>query len=403
MHSKPIGWTMRGSAAYRRVSLALFLAGFATFSLLYCVQPLLPVLAQDFHISPAASSLALSLTSGFLALGVLCAGAISEVLGRRGLMFMSMSSAALLNIVSAIVPDWHAMLIVRALEGFLLGGVPAVAMAYLAEEIHPESLGSSMGLYVGGTALGGMLGRVGVGILTEFFSWRVALGVFGALDLLAAAGFFALLPPSRNFVRRTSLDAAYHLAAWHRHLRHRGLPFLFAIGFLVMGSFVTIYNYAGFRLSEPPYDLTPGQMSLVFTVYIFGVIASTAAGRMSDIIGRGPVLIAGTLHARLGIGLTLFESLTGVIAGIAFVTMGFFVSHAVASGWVGRMADGAKGHATSLYLLTYYIGASVMGSIGGSFWTAGHWPAVAAFTGAQFALALAAALWLQRGEIADRS
>ncbi len=103
MDSKPIGWTMRGSADYRRVSLALFLAGFATFSLLYCVQPLLPDLARDFRISPAASSLALSLSSAFLALGVLCAGAVSEVLGRRGLMFASMASASLLNIVCAIM------------------------------------------------------------------------------------------------------------------------------------------------------------------------------------------------------------------------------------------------------------------------------------------------------------
>lgn len=402
MDSQRIGWTMRGSADYRRVSLALFLAGFATFSLLYCVQPLLPDLARDFGMSPAASSLALSLSSAFLALGVLCAGAVSEVLGRRGLMFASMGSASLLNIVCAMMPNWHALLVVRALEGFLLGGVPGVAMAYLAEEIHPESLGSSMGLYVGGTALGGMLGRVGVGVLTELFSWRAALGIFGVLDLLAAAGFFALLPPSRNFVRRRSLDAAYHLTAWQRHLRHSALPLLFAIGFLVMGGFVTIYNYAGFRLSEPPYDLTPGQMSLIFTVYVFGVVASTAAGRVSDLIGRGPVLVAGILLAGLGIGLSLFQNLVGVIAGIAFITMGFFVSHAVASGWVGRMAEGAKGHATSLYLLAYYIGASVMGSLGGWVWTAGRWPAIAAFTGGQFALALAAALWLWRFEIGDR-
>ncbi len=225
---------------------------------------------------------------------------------------------------------------------------------------------------------------------------------FRRLDLLAAAGFFALLPPSRNFVRRKSLDAAYHLTAWHRHLRHSALPLLFAIGFLVMGGFVTIYNYAGFRLSEPPYDLTPGQMSLIFIVYVFGVVASTAAGRISDAIGRGPVLVAGILLASFGIGLSLFQNLVGVIAGIAFITMGFFVSHAVASGWVGRMAEGAKGHATSLYLLAYYIGASVMGSLGGWVWTAGRWPALAAFTGAQFGLALAAALWLWRFEIADR-
>jgi len=89
------------SAAYRRIALALFLAGFSTFSLLYCVQPLLPAFAREFHIGAAASSLSLSVSTGFLAVSILCAGALSERVGRRGLMFTSMTSAALFNLLVA--------------------------------------------------------------------------------------------------------------------------------------------------------------------------------------------------------------------------------------------------------------------------------------------------------------
>ncbi len=295
-----------------------------------------------------------------------------------------------------MAPSWHALLILRALEGFVLGGVPAVAMAYLAEEIHPQGLGLSMGLYVGGTAFGGMFGRVGIGALTELTSWRMAVGVMGAIDLLAAIGFLALLPASRNFTRRPSLDPAYHLAAWSAHLRHRGLPFLFLIGCLAMGAFVTVYNYAGFRLTASPYNLSPTQISLIFVVYLFGMVASSVAGALADRLGRGPVLIAGIVIAAIGVGLTLQQGLAGAIGGIAILTIGFFIAHSVASGWVGRMALGAKGHAASLYLLAYYISSSLMGSIGGWFWAAGRWPAIVGFTGILLALALAAALWLQR-------
>src|SRR4051812_44243794 len=150
----------RGTGAYRRASLALFLSGFATFSLLYCVQPLLPIFAQEFSVSPAESSLALSLSTGFLAIAIVCAAAVSEGLGRRSLMSISLVGAAVLTIATAFAPDWHLMLVIRALQGFVLGGVPAVAMAYLAEEIDPRGLGATMGLYVGGTAFGGMSGRV---------------------------------------------------------------------------------------------------------------------------------------------------------------------------------------------------------------------------------------------------
>lgn len=381
----------RGSLAYRRISLALFLAGFATFSLLYCVQPLLPAFARDFRVSPAESSLALSLSTGFLALAILCAGAVSEVLGRRRLMFVSMCAAACLNIVAALVPDWHALLVARALEGLLLGGVPAVAMAYLAEEMHPKGLGLAMGLYVSGTAFGGMIGRVGMGVLTEWTSWRVALGAVGVVGLLAAVGFIALLPPSRHFVRRPVFETGYHIRAWARHLSHPGLRLLFGVGFLMMGAFVTVYNYVGFRLMAAPFGLSQTAISLVFMAYLFGIVASSTAGALADSLGRSPVMTAGIVIAALGLALTLSHSLWGVIGGIVALTIGFFIAHAVASGWVGRLAQGHKGHAASLYLLAYYLGSSVMGSAGGWFWVEGGWPAVVAFAGALFALALMAA------------
>src|SRR6478735_4403393 len=121
----------RGSTAYRRASLALFLSGFATFSLLYCVQPLMPVFAKEFGVTPAASSLSLSLSTGFLAFAIFCAAAVSERFGRRSLMFVSLLGAALCTIAVAVAPSWNLLLVIRAVEGLLLGGVPAVAMTYL--------------------------------------------------------------------------------------------------------------------------------------------------------------------------------------------------------------------------------------------------------------------------------
>jgi MFS transporter, YNFM family, putative membrane transport protein len=389
-------WTERGSPAYRRVSLALFLAGFATFSLLYCVQPLLPAFTEDFRLGAAASSLALSLSTGFLGIAILSASAVSEVVGRRGLMFASLVGAALLNIASAVAPSWQVLLLARALEGFALGGVPAVAMAYLAEEIHPRGLGLSMGLYVGGNAFGGMFGRVIVGALTQFASWRVVLGGMGLLDLLAAIGFFVLLPVPRNFVRQPRLKLRYHVAAWHGHVRAGPLPLLFLIGFLLMGAFITVYNYATFRLSGAPYKLSDAEISLMFLVYLFGVASSGVAGALSDRHGRGPVLLAGIAIAGVGVGLTMLHPVAAVICGIGMVTIGFFIGHATASSWVACAAVGAKGHASSLYLLAYYLGSSVIGSIGGWFWSAGQWPAVAAFVSCLLALAVGADLWLLR-------
>lgn len=381
-----------GRISLGRISLALFLAGFATFSLLYCVQPLLPVFAQVFAVSPAASSLSLSLSTGFLAFALLCAAAASEGFGRRGLIFVSITLAAVLNIAAALAPDWHLLLFARAAEGFALGGVPAVAMTYLAEEIPAGRLGSAMGIYIAGNAFGGMCGRVGTGILAEHFSWRLALGVVGAAGLVAALGFLALLPPSRNFVRRRGFEPRFHLLAWAGHLRHSALPMLFAIGFLAMGAFVTIYNYASFRLVAPPYRLNQAELGLIFAVYVFGIAASSVAGGLADRLGRFQTLLGGLCITAFGVALTALQALPFIVVGIVAVTIGFFGAHSVASSWVGRLAAGNKGHASSLYLLAYYLGSSVAGSAGGWFWTHGGWDSVVIFTLGLLGLAFAAAI-----------
>ncbi|WP_051378902.1 MFS transporter [Derxia gummosa] len=387
-------WTEPGSAAYRHIVAALFLAGYSTFSLLHCVQPLLPAFADSFAVSPAVASLALSMSTGALAWAILLVGAFSERWSRKRTMTVSMFGAAALTLVAALAPGWHGLLAARMAVGIVLGGVPAVAMAYLAEEIHPRGLGFAMGLYVSGTSIGGMTGRVITGLAAEAWGWRAALGLTGLLGLLAAAGFVALLPASRNFRPRPPTGPGFHLKAWGAHLATPGLAPLYAIGLLVMGSFMAVYNYAGFRLMAPPYSLNQAHIGLIFLLYLTGTVASSAAGWLADRLGRGPVMIGAVLITLAGAGLTLLVPLAGFVAGIGVLTFGFFAVHALASGWVGRLARGNKGHASALYLLAYYLGASVMGSTGGWFWMHAGWAGVTGFVAAQLLPCLACALLL---------
>jgi YNFM family putative membrane transporter len=377
---------------------ALFMAGFATFSLLYCTQPLLPEFAREFRLSAAASSLAVSATTAALAVSILAMGAASEGFGRRGLIFGSMCAAALLNLLAAIAPSWAVLILARSVEGLALGGVPATGMAYLAEEGPPERLGLAMGLYVSGNALGGMSGRVAVGQLSQLASWRVALGVVSVVGLAAAIGFILLAPASRRFLRRPGLSLGSHLVAFTGHLRQPGLAALFLIAFLAMGAFVAVYNYIGFRLVQPPYRLDQGKIGLIFLTYLLGMVASSWGGGLADRFGRRPMLILGAFVALAGLGLTLAPPLALVIAGVAAVTVGFFVAHSVASGWVGRLAIENRSHAASLYLLAYYAGASLLGTAGGWLWRWDGWPAVVGYCAAAMLAVLALAASLGRAD-----
>jgi YNFM family putative membrane transporter len=388
----------RGTRAYWRASLALLFAGYATFSLLYCVQPLLPAFSASFGVSPAQSSFSLSLTTGTLAFAIFVAGFVSEGWSRHRLMTASLTASSVLTLAVAFAPHWHQLLVLRALEGLALGGVPAVAMAYLAEEMHPDGLGLAMGLYVGGTAIGGMAGRVITGIVADLFGWRVSIATIGVLGMLSMLAFRALLPPSRRFVPRRGLGIAHHRGALSTHLTTPGLPVLFLMAFVLMGSFVTLYNYIGYRLLAPPYQLSQTAIGAIFVVYLAGVVASPWSGRMADSFGRGRVLIASLMLMLIGLGLTMLHPIAAIAAGIACVTFGFFAGHSVASGWVGRLAKAAKGQAAALYLLAYYLGSSIIGSYGGHFWATHGWNGVASLVAVLLLGGIAAASWLRARE-----
>jgi MFS transporter, YNFM family, putative membrane transport protein len=378
----------------RRVSLGLFAAGLATFALLYTPQPLLPLLSASFHVSPAAASLAMSAGTGALALAVIPVSSLSEVIGRRAVMTVSVLAAAVLGLAAPFAVNLPMLIGIRVLQGFALAGMPATAMAYLAEEVDRSDLGRAMGQYIAGNAIGGLGGRVIAGVLAEHGGWRVATAGVSALALACAVVFAALLPRQAHFTP-AALNLRTLGGTLARNLADTGLLRLYLIGFALMGAFVTVYNYLTFRLSAPPFGLSTSVIGALFTVYLAGTYSSSLAGRLADRAGRYRVLAAGVAVALGGVALTLPASLGWIVAGLIVLTAGFFAAHSVASGWVGGRARVAPAQASALYLCLYYIGSSVAGSAGGVFWARGGWPAVAAFAAALLAVALASALSLR--------
>ncbi len=385
----------KGTPMFMRTVLALFSGGFATFALLYCVQPMMPALSHEFSINAAQSSLILSVATAMLALGLLITGPISDRLGRKPVMVSALFCAALATIASGLMPTWEGILLMRALVGLSLSGLAAVAMTYLSEEIHPQHIGLAMGLYIGGNAIGGMSGRLIIGVLIDFVSWHTAMLIIGALALIAATVFWKILPESRNF-RASSLKPRNLLDGFVMHFKDAGLPWLFLEAFLLMGAFVTMFNYIGYRLLADPYDLSQAVVGLLSLVYLSGIYSSAKIGSLADRLGRRRVLWATIVLMLAGIALTLLTPLWLVVPGMLIFTFGFFGAHSVASSWIGRRAVKAKGQASSLYLFCYYAGSSVAGTAGGFFWHFAGWNGIGAFVVALLIGALLVALKLAK-------
>ncbi|MGV9311511.1 MFS transporter [Streptomyces sp. NPDC003691] len=361
-----------GQPAYRRMSLALFAAGVAAFALLYSTQALLPAVSADFGVTASAASWTVSAATGALALFVLPLSALSERFGRRTLMTVSLTAAVVLGLLVPLAPSLETLVALRALQGAALAGVPAAAMAYLAEEVRPRALVGAIGLFVAGNSIGGMSGRIVTGWAAQFGGWRAGLAAVGVLALIAAVAFRVLLPRPRRFT--PAAVSPKTLASTVRgHLANPLLLRLYAIGALFMTVFGAVYTMIGYRLTEEPFGLPPGVVGSVFLVYLVGTVSSGSAGRLVARLGRRGALYLAVVTTASGLLLSLSASLTAVLLGLVLITAGFFAGHAVASSAVSRTATTGRAQASALYQSAYYIGSSVGGTLGAIAFHSGGW------------------------------
>ncbi len=387
-----------GDAAYRRVTVALFAAGVTTFALLYSPQAVLPELAEDFGMPVPATTLSISVTTLAMAVALLAVGPITERIGRTPIIRVSVVVTSLVGIAHSLAPNWPILLALRGLQGVSLAGMAAVAMAYLREEIAPEAHAGATGLYVGGTAIGGMVGRLIVGAVADVAGWRWALAAMGGVGLACAVVVLLTLPPSRGF-RRSALSRRERLVRVRRLVSDPGLVALYGVAAVSMGAFIAVFNTVGFRLRGEPYGLGVAAASLAYLAYAPGSLTSAYAGRLADRIGRRPVLPVAVGALLLGLGLTSAAPLTVFLAGLVVFSGSFFAVHGVASGWVAARAQavgGGIGQASAFYLVAYYAGSSLFGGLAGPAWATGGWAAVLALTGVLGLIGFGLAGWLTR-------
>ncbi|MER7759926.1 MFS transporter [Streptomyces sp. NPDC097619] len=366
-----------GRPGYRRMSLALFAAGLATFALLYSTQALLPAISAGFGVTAGQASWTVSAATGALALFVLPLSALSERVGRTRMMTWSLAVAVAVGLLVPFAPNVESLVALRAVQGAAIAGIPASAMAHLAEEVRPKALVGAIGLFVAGNSIGGMSGRLVTGWAAELGGWRAGLAAVGVLALLCAVAFRVLLPRAR-FFRPASLRPRAVGRTVAGHLRNPLLLRLYGIGALFMTVFGAVYTVIGYRLAEAPFGLGQGVIGSVFLVYLVGTASSAAAGQLVARAGRRGALYLAVTTTAAGLLLSLSDRLGLVLAGLVLITAGFFAGHAVASAAVSRTAKTGRAQASALYQSAYYLGSSAGGTLGAVAYHAGGWDAAVA-------------------------
>ena len=391
----------KGTIEYRRASIGMLLVGLAIFSSLYATQALLPTLTREMGIDPSTAALTVSAATGALAVCVVPASILSEKFGRGRVLVISALAATALGLTLPLAQSIEQLVVLRSLQGALLAGTPAVAMAWLSEELDERDLAGAMGLYIAGTSVGGLTGRLIPAFMLEVTDWRWALATSAAVSLALAVATAILLPEQRNFRPKASIRPGAEVRAVAGHLRNPRLVGLVATAFIAMGVFVSMYNFFGFRAIND-FGLAPSLAGLTYVMYLSGTWSSARAGSFVSRFGRGRVVLAAAVLMLTGALIGSSGNLIVTLVGLLIFTASFFALHSTASGWVGLIAEKDRAEASSLYVFCYYMGSSLLGAATGQAFEALPWAGfvavLAAMLGALIAIAVALAVAEKRSE-----
>ena len=379
----------------------MLLVGLAIFSSLYATQALLPTLTREMGIDPSTAALTVSAATGALAVCVVPASILSEKFGRGRVLVISALAATALGLTLPLAQSIEQLVVLRSLQGALLAGTPAVAMAWLSEELDERDLAGAMGLYIAGTSVGGLTGRLIPAFMLEVTDWRWALATSAAVSLALAVATAILLPEQRNFRPKASIRPGAEVRAVAGHLRNPRLVGLVATAFIAMGVFVSMYNFFGFRAIND-FGLAPSLAGLTYVMYLSGTWSSARAGSFVSHFGRGRVVLAAAVLMLTGALIGSSGNLIITLVGLLLFTASFFALHSTASGWVGLIAEKDRAEASSLYVFCYYMGSSLLGAATGQAFEALPWAGfvavLAALLGALIAIAVALAVAEKRSE-----
>lgn len=387
-------YTVRDRGFWKIIA-SLLLASLFIFANIYVVQPLLPVFVTDFDVSVATSSLSMSLTIIGLIAGLIMLGFLSDRNGRRSYIIWSLLGSAIPFFILPFVESFTLFLILRFIQGFALAGVPAAALAYISEEIDRKNIAYATALYISSNALGGMLGRVFAGFLTDAFSWQFTFLAFGITGIALFVAVLFLLPRSRHF-EASHLTFSKDIKGFLFHLKNPALLVVFGLGAILQISFTGVWTYLPFHLQAPPYSMSLQAISYLFFAYGIGAIGSPLAGRAAEAFGLRRVRIIGVFVLSAGILMTLAPALWIVTLGLCITCLGFFTAHSLTAASVGMQATHHKGSASSLYLVSYYIGVAAGSSMLSPIWTQFGWEVLILFCAAMPAVYVLIVTWYRK-------
>jgi predicted MFS family arabinose efflux permease len=362
------------------------LIAFLTVVDLFATQALLPSLAAYYRVSPAAMGTAVNASTIGMAVAGLGVAFFSRRIDRRRGAVTALAVLAVPTALLPLAPDLATFAALRIAQGLCMATAFTLTLAYLAEETSGAATSAAFAAYITGNVASNLFGRLMAATLADQLGLAASFLVFSLLNLggaalahLALSGMHHMAVPMR--------EAGSPLDDWRRHLGNRALRATFAIGFCILFAFIGTFTYVNFVLVRPPLSLGMMTLGLVYFVFLPSIVTTPLAGRLVARLGTRGALWLALAIAALGLPLLVAPALPPVLAGLALVGVGTFLAQAIATGFVGRAAQGEPGSASGLYLASYFLGGLAGSAVLGQVFVGVSWEATVAGIGISLSIA----------------
>ncbi|WP_234400286.1 MFS transporter [Shewanella marina] len=368
--------------AAKQLIMALAVASVVIYINLYLMQGMLPLLAEHFDVALAKTPLVLSVSTASVAIGVLFYALISDWVGRKQPIVVSLILLSLSNLLLFWISSFEQLLWLRVLQGLLIAAIPAVAMAYFKERLTIIQFAYAAAVYIAANSIGGISGRLFGGFLSQYLSWHQAIACFVGVTFVGVVVTLWLLRAQSQI----KVDHVGPFNLWRElggfgyHLKDKPMWMTYLIGGLAFLVMVNQFSYIQLHLMATPFNWSRLEVTFIFLCYLSGTLVSYYSARLINALSIERLFHIAAGLMLLGSCITLFDTLAAIWVGFFVSCSGFFMCHSCCNKWVAERAMVHRAKATSLYLCSYYLGAAIGGALMLPFWHQYQWTGVVAIS-----------------------
>lgn len=261
-----------------------------------------------------------------------------------------------------------------ALIGIGAALIPASMFPHVAKTSPENKIGIYMGSIVASGTLGVIFGRVSMGLLTESIGWQLSFRIVALVILfLAALTFLSLVEKHEEKAKNHKKLISLYANSIRLLLNPKILSLLLA-GFSLFVGFLGMVTFLTYRLIEPPFNFSSGEVGWISFAGFTALIAPFA-GNIAQRIGINKIIFVSLMACLLSLQLMgWFESITVITLGLLLLFLGVYTFQPLLFLLVGQnVPKDAIGSASSLYILFCIGGGSLSSIFLGPVWSSYGW------------------------------